>query len=665
MKPTPVCLLYSSSAEWTTRFREYLASVVPLTPVDSLARLEAELEQRAFALVVLDLQTEDACKNLDRIAKHWPQSLIAAFGMPGTTPMLTAEALDLYAVEDAAIDRRRLVTVVQRALDYLALSQENHLLRTETVRLGTLSEAGTSKPPDETASSLNVRDFSSALRHFGDVETLLHRLADEIGSSLRVSRVGIFCRTRSSATYGLRAGLRCLETTATLEFAETHPLVRWLKVHAHVISRANLEHVREPSARLFLTQTLDQFGAEVIVPLQSHARLLGWLFVGSLANGFPFESAHIDNLIATTDCVSTTLENALLYEEVAIQKTLAETLLHSMPTAIVAVDTDGVIRWYNDAARLMLGVASEAALAHPVEALGSRVADVFRRTLGEKGAEQTEDWTDGATRHSVSIHTQRLTNERACLGAVAVIQDTTVQTTLKENQDRLDRATFWAELAASMSHEVRNPLVAIKTFAQLLPERYEDKEFQLEFRELVTSEVDRLNRIVEQINSFAHPPRIDLQPLDIRRCAEKSLTAVVPPKGIKTSVSAPDQLPAVNGDERALCDAFTHILRNAVEALAERPNPEIALIIRTAAMSSSAPVVEILFKDNGPGMAPDVVDKIFSPFCTTKARGLGLGMPIAKRTILDHHGQILVHTNSLGTCVAVMLPILAPGGAVP
>jgi nitrogen-specific signal transduction histidine kinase len=658
MRPASTCVVFSSSAEWVMRIRGYLSSLTTPLQIDSATQLEAELEQRPASVVLFDLQTSGADARLAYILKTWPQAVIVAFGLTGADPTAEAEQLGVYAVEDHMIDRRPLVALVRRALDHLALTQENLILRRDTARLTTLSEAAAPKPDDASGRSLDVRDFSSALRHFSNVDTLLQRLADEVGNSLRVSRVGIFCRTRDSGTYRLRAGLRCLETTAGIEYDESHPLVRWLKIHAHVISRSNVEQVREPAIRLWLTQTLDQFGAEVLVPLQSRERLLGWLFVGHLATGFPFENAHIENLISTTDCVSTTLENALLYEEVTIQKTLAETLLHSLPAAIIAVDAEGVVRWYNDSARAMLEVASEAALAHPVEVLGSRLADVLRATLGEEGGAQTRDWTDTVSRHSFSLHTQRLTNQHQCLGAVAIMNDTTDQKSLKEKEDRLDRATFWAELAASMSHEVRNPLVSIKVFAQLLPERYADKEFQHEFRELVSTEVDRLNNIVEQINDFAHPPKLEFQPLDIRRCVEKSLATAVPRGGVKASVSAPDRLPAVRGDERALGEAFTHILRNAVEALGTRAGGTIEVLIRPASSPGGEPMIDLLFKDNGPGIAPDLLDKVFSPFCTTKARGLGLGLPIAKRTLIDHNGLIVVHANTLGVCVTVTLPAL-------
>ena len=87
----------------------------------------------------------------------------------------------------------------------------------------------------------------------------------------------------------------------------------------------------------------------------------------------------------------------------------------------------------------------------------------------------------------------------------------TPEESLRQKQELLDRAAFWTDLAASMSHEVRNPLVAIKTFAQLLPERFDDPDFRRDFNEIVVQEIDRLDLIITQINNFAHPPELQFQ----------------------------------------------------------------------------------------------------------------------------------------------------------
>lgn len=661
MTPLSHCLMYSNDATWADKLTVSLAPAITVRRLESPALVQGDLEQQPASLLLLDLLTIGALDLLCVITRNYPDTVVIAFGRIGSDPALEAERLGVYALEDTDIDRRRLTRVVQQALDYLGLARENRLMHKETLRLSTLTEAAQQRSNTPLEPSMDIRDFAAAMRHFTNVDTLLHRLVDEVANSLRVSRVGIFCRSRDVGSYRLRAGLRCLESSASFEYSETHAEVLWLTVHTHAISRRHLEHVQNTTTRVMLQEMLDRMGAEVLFPLQSHNRLLGWLFVGHLATGQPFEDRHLHNLISMTECVSTTLENALLYEEATIQKTLAETLLHSLPSGIVAVDDDGIVRWYNDSAQTMLGINSAAAIGRPIENLGSQLADLLRGTLGEKGTAQAAEWDDPATQRSYSTRTRRLSNQSRCLGALAVMQDTTDQKFMKEKQDRMDRATFWAELAASMSHEVRNPLVAIKTFAQLLPERYEDKEFQTEFKDLVSSEVERLNSIVDQIHAYAHPPALIFKPVDLKACIRVCCAKLFPTDPscrIRLQVSEPDVFPMVSGDERALAEAFTHILMNSKEAMMHTASPEVSITLRGAEPAGQSPAVIISIKDNGPGMAPEILDKVYSPFSTTKARGLGLGLPIARRTILDHNGTITIHSNEFGVLTTIRLPVL-------
>ena len=103
------------------------------------------------------------------------------------------------------------------------------------------------------------------------------------------------------------------------------------------------------------------------------------------------------------------------------------------------------------------------------------------------------------------------------------MQDMTAEENLRQKQELLDRAAFWTDLAASMSHEIRNPLVAIKTFAQLLPERFDDADFRKDFNEIVVQEIDRLDKIITQINDFAHPPELVMKPVDLRGPVQRAV----------------------------------------------------------------------------------------------------------------------------------------------
>lgn len=658
MKTMVTGLLYTRDSAWATRIQGFLSAHATLLLLEEPAHLNVALQQREGTLLLIDLHTEGALDYLRSRAADEARTLGIAFGIPGSDPFFEAAQLGAYAVEDRQIDRQKLCALFDRAAEYLSMSRENRSLREESARLAILASAPPPRSSEESIPCFDAREFSRSLRHFRNVDTLLQRLADDVVASTGVARSGIFCRTRDQETYRLRAGVRCLETTSALKYKENDPLVAWLKVYAHVVSRANLEHISEVKERQMLSAILDDYGAEALVPLQSRDSLLGWLFVGKLSAGLPFEASHIDNLIAIAECVSTTLENALLYEEVAVQKTLAETLLHAMPTGIIAVDADGVVRWCNTAALTTL--ALDGVLGHPVETLDSRLADVVRRTLGPAGERQFAEWKDSAGQRTFMVRTQRLENRTECLGAVVVVQDTTEQLSLKEKEERLERATFWAELAAGMSHEIRNPLVAIKTFSQLLPERYDDAEFRSEFSEMVSREVDRLNSIIDQINDFAHPLALRFHSLNILPCIKKSVSAVFPDSRsnpIKIILEASEAFPRISGDEHALIDAFSHILRNASEALQKQAQPVITVILKTTRHAARTSI-EITFKDNGPGISADLLPKVFSPFCTTKARGLGLGLPIAQRTILDHNGKLTLFSNPLGTCVTILLPAM-------
>ncbi len=182
--------------------------------------------------------------------------------------------------------------------------------------------------------------------------TIVEGVADAAG----VTRVGIFSRIRQGDRYRLRAGLRCLPETNEIEYHERDPLVRWFELHGHLVSRANLAHIAAQNQRPLLRRALDSFGAEVIVPLYARGEIIGWLFFGHRITGLPFDYGDLEGLMILAEHVSTVLENALLYEEVTLQKTLAETLLKSIPPGIVAIDEDGIIRWFNPPAEPILGL---------------------------------------------------------------------------------------------------------------------------------------------------------------------------------------------------------------------------------------------------------------------------------------------------------------------
>jgi PAS domain S-box-containing protein len=667
MTSVPVCVLYTQEADLVRQVKAFLRIMAQLRHVPEANRLDAVLQQSGPALLIIDLRAKESRDLIDRVQKEWPEVVIIALGLAESEPLREAEKFGIYAAESLELDRRKFQALAGRAFDYLNVLQENRDLREiskSAERPEPRQRSGEVPGLSGGASSLRLLRFPRVFRQLDNVDALLASVAESVADVAGVARVGIFSKIPQGDSFRLRAGVRCLPETYDLEFGERDALVRWFELHAHLIARANLAET-DQAERPLLRRALDTFGAEVIVPLYARRRIIGWLFFGHRLTGQRFDYADLEGMMVLAEHVSTVLENALLYEELAVQKTLLETLLRSIPPGIVATDEKGMVRSFNPTAEQIFGLSSADVLNQPIESASSRMAGLVRETLESKTNLPAQQWTDNNTRRSLSVETRWLADRKTSLGVVAIVQDLTAEQTLRDKQALVDRAAFWTDLAASMSHEIRNPLVAIKTFAQLLPERFDEPDFRKQFNDIVVKEIDRLDKIITQINNFAHPPELVFKPIDVQAPVKKALeiarTRFAFNGDIAVETSLPKDLPQVLGDEAALAEAFAHLMANAAEALSGRSKPRITLSAKPIHEGDRASAVIVTVRDNGKGIAPDLKEKIFSPFCTTKPRGIGLGLPIVKRTVFDHNGRVEIDSTSHGTLVSVILPTRPAG----
>ena len=646
------CILYSQDENLVQRIRGFLGLRVALNVIAAPAELRYALQQRAPSLTLMDLRGPEIRTVLLEILRDDTTHLVIAFGIPRTEPALQAESMGVYAVCPLDFDGATLQALVRQALDYLRVTSELEAFR---------QRAATEPPPGPVAAKVPARAAPRyaipPLRRFGNLSGLLQAILDDAAQSAMVLRAGIFVRARDQDVFHLAAARSCRNETAELAIPSEDPFVRWMELNAQLVCRSALGHVQDVQDQLLLRRMLDALAAEMIVPLHGRDRMLGWLFLGRMATGAPFEAGDMHDIMGLADHIATVIENALLYEEVALQKTFAETLLHSIPTGIVAADEKGNVRWFNHAAEEILGARHEDTLGRSFEILGSRLAAQIRRALAGEPASDAE-WQDPLSRRHLSVRTARLTRGADCLGAVAFVHDLTPERLLQKKQRELDRGAFWNELAASMSHEIRNPLVAIKTFAQLLPERFADAEFRTEFSSVVTQEVDRLNAIISQINTFANLPAPKFETLHVKETVLQGLGLArmrVSPNGVDLRTSFAEDMPPLLGDKRALAECFAHVIGNAMEATRNRKDARIEVRAQPAA-GPGARGVEVTIRDNGGGIPPELKDNVFSPFCTGKGSGMGLGLPIAQRTVADHNGSLHIDTGESGTTVTIALP---------
>lgn len=220
---------------------------------------------------------------------------------------------------------------------------------------------------------------------------------------------------------------------------------------------------------------------------------------------------------------------------------------------------------------------------------------------------------------------------------------------------RLDRLANLGMLSAGMAHEIKNGMVAIQTFVDLLLEQNRDAELG----EVVRHELKRINGIATQMLRIAAPGQPGFQPVHVHEVLDHSLRLLQPQLSAKLIVlnkhyhAATD---VVQGDDAQLQQVFMNLFINAVEAMG--PNGTLTITTGMAAAENGGPVLQIQVQDTGVGVAPENLEHLFVPFFTTKRNGSGLGLAISHRIMQEHRGSIQARSEP-GKCsvFSLLLPV--------
>lgn len=659
-------ILFTRDRGVEARLRPLMEQYLDLRSASSYTEFRRLTDQIGPGVALVDLRLPPDAPEPARLNGELPEHLLIALGRPHSPPMCSPAVEAMFGAEGLDTPPGDLVKLIQRAETLLDLREENRRLRREAAgaKYRETPSAPAARPDPERLFS--TRELIRIVRCMDNVEALRERLLEELAVGMQLSRAGIALREDNGSAYRIRAGWMLLPGVAELEFPFQDPFVRWMERHAHVVSRASINLVTSGTDQLMLQRMLDRLGAELMLPLRGRGGVLGWFFTGHPLSGRPFDPEMTDQLILATDLIAVSLESAMLYREVRLRKTLGETLLNSLPVGVIYAGGDAEIRWFSSAAARILGTPLDQGVGDPLSSLGLELSELGQTILRRgEGDEATRSWRDPETERPLRATALRIGDPSQDLGVLITVEDRTLENALKEKEEHLGRSVFWNQLAASMSHEVRNPLVAIKTFAQLLPERYEDEEFRSEFSHLVGREIERLNGMIDQLNSFAHPPDFSLRPLDLRQTVQDAMARLRahPPPGRELPdirVECEPELPEAVGDAATLSECLEHLLRNAVEAM-ESPGGVIRIYLSKSFDVNRRQIVRVVIRDDGPGIPPEVAKDMYSPFCTTKPRGLGLGLSIAQRTLIDHNGEIDIQSTRNGTRVTLNLPAAKPG----
>ncbi len=224
---------------------------------------------------------------------------------------------------------------------------------------------------------------------------------------------------------------------------------------------------------------------------------------------------------------------------------------------------------------------------------------------------------------------------------------------------RAEQLAWVGQMAAGLAHEVRNPLMAIKLLVQAAAERrgvFRGRDLQV-----LEEEIVRLEQIVSGFLDFARPPRLDPRPVDVKELAQRAVDGVrarADLQAVAVRVEA-DPGPAVaSADANQVRQVLFNLLFNALDA--QPDGGHVTVRVGMARDPAGDPAVVVAVADGGPGLPPDLSERVFEPFVSTKESGMGLGLSICRRIAETHGGGLTAVSSQSGTTFTLRLPVVPP-----
>ena len=225
----------------------------------------------------------------------------------------------------------------------------------------------------------------------------------------------------------------------------------------------------------------------------------------------------------------------------------------------------------------------------------------------------------------------------------------------------MERLSIISSFASGVLHEIKNSLVALRTFAEMLPESYSDPDFRENFSKAVLREVEHIDLLIRHLKDLSVPPKVELVDLKVEGAIEEALSSLegrIKQAGIKVEKDYDPQVPPIKGNAFYLRQLFFNLILNAIQAMPDGGEIRIRTRFERDLSISSAGFVRIDISDTGVGIPEENLDKVLQPFFTTKEDGIGLGLAICRNIVDMHSGAIEIRNNEdKGVTVTIKLPV--------
>jgi len=502
-----------------------------------------------------------------------------------------------------------------------------------------------------------ARELTSELH----VERLLDQVAERLAETLGVDRLAVFLATESNGFKLVKS--RGLSRLGSLELSFLDPGQPELQKGYLFFDSVKRPFGLAPAAQA----TVEELDLHYYLPFRFKERTMGYLGLGKTRDGDYLSSEDVDLLQTIGGYVSVALENAQLYEslegkalEYETLKDFSENIIESIHAGVIALDLEQRIKTWNSGMEKLYGLPHAEVVGKKLEAFfpPDLLAELPQasepgRTLSLYKVRLTTP--DGRER-IVNLSTGPLVGKgNEVTGRLLIIHDLTERVNLEDQLMQAEKLSSIGLLAAGVAHEVNTPLAVIASQAQMLLRQIPPEDTQAATLEKIVKQAFRASEIVNNLLKFSRVSGSEHADLDLNKVIRETVSLLEPmlrAANISLNVQLHPALPPVCGNYGKLQQVFLNLIMNAHDAM-----PRGGEIMLATEAENSAVCVEVT--DNGMGIPPEQLSKIYDPFFTTKAssRGTGLGLSVTYGIIREHSGKIQVaSTIGQGTSFRLEFP---------
>lgn len=342
---------------------------------------------------------------------------------------------------------------------------------------------------------------------------------------------------------------------------------------------------------------------------------------------------------------------------------ISEVFLKSFACGLIEVDSGRRVRLYDAIAEELCGLERQAVLGESISALPGPLRDMLGRTevreaegliryVGlEFPAENETRWL------RVELHVRGIDGDKGAPSLLVVLSNLSAIKNLERHVRRLDRLANIGTLSASAAHEIKNSLVAIKTFMDVVLAKTDE----VEMSNLVRNEIRRIDTTASQLLKYSGPSRPSLAPISLHRVVANTLRLVqrqLEAKDIQLVERFEAGRDTVQADEAQLGQVFINLLLNAIHAISDGGEIAVTTTLEPTENSSDPDKIRVTVRDTGVGIPPENIRHLFNRFYTTKSEGTGLGLAITQRIVEEHGGEIDVESEyGRSTTFNIHLPL--------